>query len=135
MPWSECVLTHRTLNPHFPKESTAVTIAANQHQHKISVSTGPCEVQANRLSNSTRCLLSCFERKLLFLSCNRNPDSSVSQRFISIIRIMLISVSFGLASVWVKPRATISQPEKQKSEDMPSAWSFFWCSSSGYMLL
>lgn len=58
MPWSECVLTHRTLNPRFLKESTAVTIAANQHQHKISVSTGPCEVRANRLSNSTRYLLS-----------------------------------------------------------------------------
>lgn len=63
-------------NPHFLKKSTAVTIAANQHHRKISIFTGPCEVWANHLSNSTRCterLIVIFWKKASISELQQKP--------------------------------------------------------------
>lgn len=117
-------------NSYFLKENTAAAITVHWcRSTAIKCMPLPCPMRfepifCQILPGEQRDLLSHSVRKLLFLSHNRNPDSNVPPRFVSSVRVMPISPSFGLVSDWMKPIATFSWPEKQKSEDTPSAWSF-----------
>lgn len=108
-------------NSYFLKENTAAAITVHGCRStviKCMPLPGPrrfepifCQI----LPGEQRDLLSHSVRKLLFLSHNRNPDCNVSPRFVSSIRVMPISASFGLVSDWMKPIATFSWPEKNKN--------------------
>lgn len=82
------------------------------------------------LLGEQRDLLEYSVKKLWFLHHNRNPNSSVSPGFVSSIRVMPIAASFGLVSGWVDPKATLSWPEKQKSEG--TAGVIWWRSQGGF---
>lgn len=124
-------------NSYFLK--TAVAIAAHWCRStiiKYTLLPGPVRfgpIFCQILPGEQRDLLLYSVRKLLFLSHNRNLDSNVPPRFVSTIRVMPISASFGFVSGW-NPEL-LSPDLKNKNLKIRLLPEVFWWSSHGYVPL